>query len=142
MIRRLRLWWRRRTVDRRFRPLIGRARAERNHEKARDLLREYSTERELIEEEWHWLYQRKLIRRARRLFIPIPVGDAWEESPVSGDRFLTGSATKALRQQIREELKARREMLVAWVAPLATVLGSLIGLVGSLTGLAAVIGSK
>ena len=122
-----------------YQPRLKQARAEGMQEIVQDLEHEYFDSHVWIEENWHHQDESKLIRKARRLLIPIPSKiderEAWSErSPVTDYQFLTAIARRKLWDAIREERNARRDTVVGWITPL-------IGIIGALTGLVAVIGS-
>jgi len=125
--------------DEYYQSRLKQARAEGNEDDIRYLEHNHFETRIWIEEEWRDHSEFKLIRKARRLLIPIPSKidepDAWQErSPVTDIQFLTPIARKKLWDAIREEHNARRDMIVGWITPLT-------GIIGALTGLVAVIGS-
>jgi len=76
-----------------------------------------------------------LIDEARRNFVPIPDRDEpgmWEEChQLSLRQVLTNKGVSILRQSLREERKSRHEW---WILALST----LVGIIGALTGLIAV----
>jgi hypothetical protein len=75
-----------------------------------------------------------LVTQANRLFIPIPERTEeamWRESSYGEGHLLTSRGISTLRVSIRTEQKARREFVV-------TVLATLIGIIGAITGLVAV----
>ena len=86
----------------------------------------------MLEDERRNEDQRQLMRKARRLYIPIPdyksdSGD-WEDSRyLYNYKFLTEKAIKTMRADIREELRGRREMILGWVAPFSGIIGTLVG---------------
>jgi hypothetical protein len=76
-----------------------------------------------------------LIEEAQRLIVPIPPSEGdeyWYTDTVFGRRHLTTAGVVKLRNDIRQERKARRDL------PLV-LLPMLIGLLGALTGLLAII---
>lgn len=81
---------------------------------------------------------RALINEADRLFLPVPDEndpEKWEEDPATGKRtFLSPKGIAELRTAIRQEKRERRENIQRWIA-------ILIGLIGALTGLIAVLKS-
>ncbi len=123
-----------------MRPLLAEARKAGTTDDVRMLETEWAGEALVIEEEQRQLSESKVLRVARRLFIPLPPhsdGEYWEESYTEPRRryFLTVKGMNDLRTRIRAERKARIETRLAWV-PLLT---ALTGLVGTLTGLIAML---
>lgn len=95
----------------------------------------YDNERfgaELIDDAIAQLLTRYYSRQATKNFLPRPPRDSWEESSITGDRYLTREAIRDLRIALRQERKERSENLRLWLAGLT-------GLVGALTGLAALL---
>ena len=106
------------------------------YEEKAELFAEFRSEADFIEDELMLLVSSYWMSVANRLLIPIPEfqedGGAWEESRTSGRYYLTKQALSELRTAIRREQKNRQEVWLPWLAALT-------GLVGALTGLAAVI---
>ena len=103
--------------DEYYQPRLKQARAEGDQAKILQLDHEYFESQTWIEENWHYHDESKLIRKARRLLIPIPFKieerEAWtERSPVTDYQFLTPIARKKLWDAIREERNARRDTVV------------------------------
>jgi hypothetical protein len=91
----------------------------------------YDEYREEIEN----LITQRLIRKARRLMLPIPSHNdenMWGRCQFSNHYILTEKGITELRAIIRREQKETREMYLPWVAVL-------FGLVGAITGLLAII---
>lgn len=81
------------------------------------------------------LITQRLLRKARRLMLPIPSlsdKNMWDRSQFSNRSILTEKGITELRAIIRREQKETREMYLPWVAALT-------GLVGAITGLLAII---
>jgi hypothetical protein len=76
--------------------------------------------------------QRRLFRKARRLYVPVP--QLTEENSVDGV-VVDNSVFEQLVPRIREAQKARHELWLAWV-PLVT---ALTGLIGTLVGMIALL---
>ena len=82
----------------------------------------------------------RLIKMAHDLMIPVPYSwetahkDKWVQGAMH--RYMTTEGMTELRAAIRAEQKARRELIVMWT-PLVS---ALVGLIGAITGLAAVLG--
>ncbi len=96
-----------------------------------------------LREEHRRISDKKIIRKALRLGIPIPrrpkdqddENECWEWWP--GGYYLTEQGEKFLRDEMRHEQKERRDMWLGWV-PLVTAIA---GLVGAATGFVAVLSS-
>lgn len=111
--------------------------ARKNHEppdKIRSIQESRRWELLYADDEIMELSSRRLLDAARKLLIPVPEfnEENWEESSVTGGRFLTRQGMQELRRSIREEHKARREGHLVWGS-------ALVGLIGALTGLASVL---
>ena len=93
-------------------------------------------EETMINEEVAILATDNLIEKARRRLIPIPSHDTdgmWEKCCVMDDRYvLSNQGISQLRSSLRKEQKERVELVVQFLAPL-------IGIIGAVTGLVAVI---
>jgi hypothetical protein len=98
---------------------------------------QFRSEQQLYEDELVVLTTYYLMSIARRMFIPVPEfkteGGAWEEASTSGRYHLNAEALSALRLAIRKEQKEKHELWLIWLAAIT-------GLVGAITGLAAVLG--
>jgi len=100
----------------------------------REIGGEASTADSLVEEQIDSLITSHLIRRARRLFIPVPARseeDMWNKLSYESGRTLTAHGITELRKRIRSENRDRRGVLIA-------VLSTLTGIIGALTGLVAI----
>jgi len=98
------------------------------------IIHEFATEKFRIEEEIRSLVTRHLIRKASQLFLPVPEMDdpkMWVQGE-TGHWLLTENGIVKLRNRIREETSARRRAVLEWVSPL-------IGIIGAITGLLAVV---
>lgn len=97
---------------------------------------EFFTEHQLVEHDLMLLHHRYLSKLASRRMIPLPPFDKesgnWEESPVTGQHYLSLEAMHELRGKLRQDSKERFEAWVPWVA-------LIMGLIGTLTGLVAVL---
>jgi len=99
------------------------------------LVDEFFAETYVIEEEIKALISRGWERKAERLFLPIPPHDEedmWEVGDVTRRYYLTPAGITKLRGLIREETAARRKAVLEWVTPL-------VGIIGAITGLLAVV---
>jgi hypothetical protein len=88
-----------------------------------------------IEDSVHRLETDKLWEEAKKLLVPIPRHDdegMWEESKFFGRYHLTVKGVNKLRSDIRAERRSRVEFFLSWSA-------LLIGIIGALTGLIAVL---
>lgn len=102
-----------------------------------------SAELQLIDEEEDAFLTRSLLVQARSMRLPIPrlynpdktESDSWYVGNYTGGHYLTTKGVVQLRQEIRRELKARHEMRAHWTVWLS----ALTGIVGSATGLLAII---
>ncbi len=94
---------------------------------------EYAHEMFQLGEEQQQYYDNKLIKKARRYYIPIPPHsdkNVWEEH-CEDEWFLTEKGVSFLRKSVREEQKASRERILAWVpliSAIAVLLGAILGL--------------
>ena len=112
---------------------IADARATKNRDGAEQLISEMFMEFDLADDEINKLRTLILMRGARRYLLPTPSEkDDWEDSKIDGRRFLTQQAQRALIVAIRAETKQRAELFGLRVAGLT-------GVIGALTGLAAVL---
>ncbi len=128
------LFWREIQLRQKFMPLIKKAKIQGNKEELECLTAEYLLEIHAIEYERRLMAQHRLIYKASRLLLPIPSlenKEIWEEDEYDSVRLLKPASVDDLRIAIRNELKARRDLLIGWIIPL-------IGLIGAITGLLAV----
>ena len=117
------------------------------HQDDVDILRfEHQNEIELIEEEEDNLFTNHLLRQAQRFRVPIPSyytddkkqSDDWRQGRTLGLRCLTDQGIAKLREEIRKEMRwkhERRAHYVSWFS-------AIIGVIGALTGLIAVLYRK
>lgn len=89
-----------------------------------------------IDDEISYLKGRFLINKAERMSIHTPPitnkCDLWESSDYTGKWLLTTKGMAEVRQSIRQEQKVRLEIASHWA-------GIIIGVIGAITGLIAVI---
>jgi hypothetical protein len=88
------------------------------------------------EDDVRQVHTQYLISKAQRLVVPTPkLGDTdlWEKSPYTPQSHLTPRGMSELQSTIRAEEKARIELYLLWVP-------SIIGVIGALIGLAAILG--
>ncbi len=86
-------------------------------------------------EEIDRLKSRRLCQIADRLMVPLPDiqdKEQWKEQSYGQGRVLTSKGLWELRKLVREEKRERREGFVVWLAALT-------GIIGAMTGLAAVL---
>lgn len=122
-------------LEKKFRPLLVEAKKKKDADKYELLLYEWLSEKELIEDAFNSLASWSLIRKAGKLNLPIPPhsdGEMWQPSPTTRIPCLTAKGRNELRTLIRKEKRARYEEWATWI-PL------LIGLIGAVTGLLAVL---
>ncbi len=111
-----------------------------------ELFARYRLYHDEIQEELDDIVTADLVRQAQRLRLPVPEyptgsgpdddeNENWRRGWVYGARLLTNAGIAKLRREIRQERKERREGAMTWIAALT-------GLVGALTGLAAVLLGK
>lgn len=129
----LRLWRKEHKLKREYRELrkkIGSNKASMEQEMELDELNCGLIE---IEEERYYLYHQSLVHKANKLFLPVPPytgrvdDDMWDQLPITGYHVLSQKGIKDLRNQLREELKARREWILGWIAPFVGIVGTLLG---------------
>ncbi len=105
-----------------------------NREYIQALIHEYWSENQLYDDEIMDLNTRYLYLKAQNLLLPVPDYNdetIWEVSNITGRRNLTNKGVTELRSSIRKELHERRVGYLTWLAALT-------GIIGALTGLAAV----
>ncbi|MGD9851671.1 MAG: hypothetical protein AB7T38_10405 [Nitrospirales bacterium] len=130
MFEEIKFVWAEWKLERTFRPHF--ALAKKGGEDVQSLENEYAYELACLREEQRLQYQKQLLRKARRLFIQIPKyteksGD-WEKSGVlHGYMLLTDKAIKQLRNDIREEVKNKREIVLGWIVPFSGIIGTIVG---------------
>ena len=135
--------WRRSLLDSAYGKDIATARKAGNDEKVLSLMENHRFELRMDEEEEDEEVTKHLIKQAQRLRVPIPRiqnedgsdSDFWYEGTLSFRRKLTTKGLGLLREDIRKELKARHESKAVWLPWLS----ALTGLVGSITGLVALL---
>ncbi len=89
-------------------------------------------------EEIDALKTRRFCQIANRLMVPMPDmkdKELWQEQSYGRGRVLTSKGIWELKKLIRQEKRGRREWSVVWLA----VLTALAGIIGTITGLAAVL---
>jgi hypothetical protein len=116
----------------------------------RDLHSQKFTQQDAIDTEIDVLLGDALIQEAKRLDIEVPhikgsVFDdpLWEENAFSGRPFLGSLGRFELRRKIDEEKTRRFEVKTLWVIKIIIpVVASLVGVIGAITGLVAVLQHK
>ncbi len=109
--------------------------AKKPEDQVESLISEMFMETGMIEEEVKSLISRKWIQKAEKLFLPMPSyaeNDCWETGNYTERRFLTPIGINKIRSLVRDEISAQRKAILEWVIPV-------IGLIGAVTGLVAVI---
>ena len=135
-----RLAWSRSRLERAYAKDIAAARRSRDSRKVASLESDRRFELDLQDEEEDAHVTTALLRKARRLRVPIPharnddgsKADQWYEGSQTGRLYLTDAGIKAIREEIRRELKARHEgrtQLVVWMSALTGVIGAITGLI-------------
>lgn len=143
---RLRLSWQRVLIVRSFNKDIDLARREKDLKKIRSIESDLQFELMMLSEEEDSYLTKQICSKARRLLIPIPrkhnidnsESELWYEGQYYGSWHLTDQGISFLRSEIRREKNARHEaraQLIPWVIALT-------GLIGSITGLVALLKSK
>jgi hypothetical protein len=129
-----------RQVSRHYGPKIAEAGKQNQQDELRGWVDEHKRELELVEDERCILEHTYWVRKADRRLFPRPrfdgeYGSTWVESKRwPGRVYLSREGISEVRAMIRKDTKERHELMLPW-------LSLLIGLVGALTGLIAVIGS-
>ena len=116
------------------------AKAAQNREKVESLEVDHQFEIQIHEEETDLEVTRYLIRRARRLHVPLPryknddgsESEHWYQGSISYHRMLTTVGVAKLRDEIRREIKARHESKAVWIPWLSAITGT----IGAAIGLA------
>ncbi len=99
------------------------------------LLAEESSEVSPVLEQIDALKTARFCQIANRLMVPWPDYDdkeSWEDQHYERGRVLTSKGVWKLKQLIRQEKRERREGFIIWIAALT-------GIIGALTGFAAVL---
>jgi hypothetical protein len=98
-----------------------------------EIMREYNEESVLIDERIRNLRDDKIVSLADRYALPIPPWEEWEPTK-TGWRCLRKEDFVKIRAAIREEQKACREQVLAWI-PLATALTGIGGVIVAILAL-------
>lgn len=134
------LAWSRSRIERGYGRDIAIATRTKSREEVREIESAMRFELDLQSEEEDAYLTRQLRRQAARLRIPIPlihaedgaISDQWYQGDQTGGWYLTLSGIRALREEIRHELKARHEhrvQLVVWLSAITGIIGAITGLV-------------
>jgi hypothetical protein len=119
--------------------LAEEARKTGGERKAQEVWESEGFDLKMISDEIDNLLSRYLISKASRRFLPIPSlsekEGKWERSQFTGKYQLTDEGMRELRGMIRKDTKERMEILSYW----SQWVGLLIGIIGAITGLVAVI---
>lgn len=107
-----------------------------------DISRDWETDDRETMEDLRKALSDKLRDQAIKLDVTLPEDDRdgpdrySERGMITGDYMLSALGVEVLRQRIRDERKARRESVAFWATAVG---GTIIGILGALTGLVAVI---
>lgn len=135
--------WRRTLLDRAYAKDINAARVAQDKKKIESLVSDHQFEIQMHQEEADLELTRYLVRQARRLHVPIPQyknddgteSGHWYEGQLSYYRMLTTEGVAKLRDEIRQEKKARHESKAVWIPWLSAITGA----IGTATGLVALL---
>jgi hypothetical protein len=138
--------WQESMIDRSYSRQIRAAQESKDRDEVEMLRGARQFELQMLQEESDLLASRQLLRKARRLRVPVPLmslpdgtsSPDWEKADTQGTWHLSDSAYATLREAIRKEESYRRDQRVRWFGYLAAVLTALTGIIGALTGLLAV----
>lgn len=106
-----------------------------SNQELEELRFEIGSELTPVSEKINALKTRRFRQIANRLMVPLPESkdkELWEYLPYIGGRALTDKGFWELKKFIRQEKRERREGFVVWLAAST-------GIIGALTGLAAVL---
>lgn len=133
-----RLSLRRRKIDKYYKKQYSEAKKTGDKKKIEDIEIVAPHELDEVDDEIHYLQQRYLISIATKMLLQVPPvmseekGGQWEQSNVTGKWQLTSEGMRELRQLIRTEQKESTELFARWIT-------IIVGLIGALTGLVAII---
>ncbi|PQA84060.1 hypothetical protein C5F52_06350 [Limnohabitans sp. TS-CS-82] len=141
--RNFKLFLQRKKIDQIYSKEISMARKTGDHEKMRSLEQDYFFDIALHEEEEDAFLTNKYLSKARQLHLSVPhrneddgkTSKYWYEGRYTGCFYLTPLGFASLRENIRQELKARHDARAHW----AVWLSALTGVIGAITGLASVL---
>jgi hypothetical protein len=137
------LAWSRSRIEHSYAKDIAAARHAKDYDEVRSLESTRRFELDMQDEEEDAHLTKRLRSKARRLRVPIPhsrnedgtTSDQWYEGTQTGGWYFTDTGIKAMREEIRLELKARHEsraQLVVWLSALTGVIGTITGLIAVL----------
>lgn len=137
------LAWSRSRIERGYGKSIAAARQAKDYNDVQSLMSATRFELDLQREEEDAHQTKQLLREAMRLRVPVPPvhpdGGAnsghWYEGSQTGRWYLTVSGIREVRSEIRQEQKSRHEQrahLVVWISAIAGVIGTITGLVAVL----------
>jgi hypothetical protein len=133
-------------LDRTYAKSIAIARKANDKAKVQSLEHDHRLELEMQDEEEDANLTNSLLAKARRLHVPVPhryntdktESEHWYESHYTGRWSLTARGVASLREEIRREEKARHEGRAQWIVWLS----ALTGVIGTITGLVALLMRK
>jgi len=121
LLKRIEFWWEERQIHKAY---AGQSEEHEDHE--------YWDELWHLSQKRRQYSDRKLIAKARRLYVPIPPESDkdgfWEEED-DGNWFLTEKGVSHLRKEIRAEKKANLESWKTWVAIISGIIVAIGGLI-------------
>lgn len=129
---------RRSKIDKSYKKQYEQAKKEGSEERTDEIAADASYALGEIDDEILYLEHCYLTSVAKKLLLPVPPfatkenGGMWEKSNITRKWRLTSKGITELRDIIRKERKERTELLARWIS-------MLIGLIGAITGLVAVI---
>jgi len=133
MLKHLKWWWDETKLRRTYEPDLAKLRKGGKREEYDSLDSEYAYYRRELAEERRLYYQRRLMNKAYKLYIPVPQftaeskDDMWERGVTRGEFLLTNKALTELSRAILEDRKARRDFALGWVSPFTGIIGTVIG---------------
>ena len=136
----MQLAWSRSRIERSYDRDIAAAHRAKDRDWLTALESERSFELDMQDEQEDAHLTGRLLRRARRLRVPIPhrrnedgtESHEWYVGAQTGGWYLTTIGIRALREEIRQESKARHEsraQLVVWLSVVTGMIGALTGLI-------------
>jgi len=97
-------------------------------------------ERSLIAEEEDEIFTRRTLHQARALRISVEFEkEDWETTSTSSRRVLSDRGTARYREKIREELRWKQDRRAHFVSMMTSAITPIVGIVGAITGLVAVL---
>lgn len=132
------LYRQRNKVDKYYKKEYQEAKKTGDRDKVQEVGSLTSFELQEVDDEIQYLEQRYIIALARQMLLAVPPvideekGGLWEQSNSTGKWLLTVEGLRQLRATVRAEKKERTDALSRWVT-------IIVGLIGAITGLIAVI---